>query len=299
MTSTSAVYQAGKIKRRRRTKAQVEQLNEQIVGVLRVDHPQSIRHVFYRMTDPRLPEPVEKTDAGYEQVQSRLVKLRREGVIPYGWIADMSRRGYFVNTFNGAGDFVRRMRGLYRSDLWAGAEHYVEVWVESRSIASVIQRDCEELAVSLYPCGGFASISFVHEAAEEINSRNDGRPVTVLYVGDYDPAGVLIDVALEKELRNHLDSTIDLTFVRLGITPQQIEDYDLPTKPRKASDKRAPHIEHTVEAEAMPAHILRALLREQIERLLPPGALQVAKVAEESERAHLARLAAALEGRAG
>jgi hypothetical protein len=155
MTSPSLIYPAGQIKRRRRTKAQVEQLNEQIVGVLRADHPQSIRHIFYRMTDPRLPEPVEKTDAGYEQVQARLVKLRRDGVIPYDWIADMSRRGYFVNTFSGAGDFVRRMHGLYRSDLWAGADHYVEVWVESRSIASVIQQDCEELAVSLYPCAGF------------------------------------------------------------------------------------------------------------------------------------------------
>ncbi len=290
-------YQAGQIKRRRRTKAQVEQLNEQIVGVLRADHPQSIRHVFYRMTDPRLPEPVEKTEAGYEQVQARLVKLRREGVIPYGWIADMSRRGYFMDTFNGAGDFVRRMRGLYRSDLWAQSDHYVEVWVESRSIASVIQRDCEELAVNLYPCGGFASISFVHEAAEEINSRDDGRPVTVFYVGDYDPAGVLIDVALENELRRHLRPDMSFELLRLGITPGQIEEYDLPTKPRKTSDRRALHIERTVEAEAMPAHILRGLLREHIERLLPPDALRTAKVAEESERAHLVQIAAILEGR--
>lgn len=292
-------YPASLIKRRRRTKAQVEQLNKQIVDVLRADHPQSIRHVFYRMTDPRLLEPVEKTDAGYEQVQARLVKLRRDGVIPYNWIADMSRRGYFVDTFSGAGDFVRRMRGLYRSDLWAGADHYVEVWVESRSIASVIQLDCEELAVSLYPCAGFASISFVHDAAAEINSRDDGRPVTVFYIGDYDPAGVLIDVSLEAELRRHLNPDISFGLVRLGITPEQIEEYDLPTKPRKASDRRALHIEHTVEAEAMPAHILRGLLREQIERLLPPGALHVAKIAEESEKAHLAMLARALEGRAG
>jgi hypothetical protein len=41
----------------------------------------------------------------------------------------------------------------------------------------------------------------------------------------------------------------------------------------------------------MPAHILRALLRQQIEELLPEGALASAKVAEESERAGLRMLA--------
>ena len=37
----------------------------------------------------------------------------------------------------------------------------------------------------------------------------------------------------------------------------------------------------------MPASVLRDLLRDEIEALLPPGALTVSKVAEESERRHL------------
>jgi hypothetical protein len=49
----------------RRTKAQTAQLEAQIFDVLAQDHPQSVRHVFYRMTDPRLPEPVLKTERGY------------------------------------------------------------------------------------------------------------------------------------------------------------------------------------------------------------------------------------------
>jgi hypothetical protein len=57
-------------------------------------------------------------------------------------------------------------------------------------------------------------------------------------------------------------------------------------------DRRARHIIETVEAEAMPAGILRAILREAIEELLPADALAVAKAAEESERAFLLNLAA-------
>lgn len=291
MAVSEQIYEAGQIKRRRRTRTQVEQLDEQIIDILRQDHPQSIRHIFYRLTDPRLPEPVEKSDHGYQQVQARLTKLRRDEIIPYDYIADMSRRGYFVSTFDNASDFIRQMKGLYRADLWRYAEHYCEVWCELRSIASVIQADCKELAVSLYPCGGFSSITFVHEAAQDINARKDGRPVTVFYIGDYDPAGVLIDVSLERELRRHLDDDIELRFVRLGITPEQISEYDLPEKPRKASDRRALHIERTVEAEAMPARVLRGLLRDAVEELLPSDALRVARVTEESERAQLIELA--------
>jgi hypothetical protein len=284
MTKT---YRAGTLKRIRRTDAQLEQLDAQIVAVLKEDHPQSVRHVFYRMTDPRLPEPVEKSDKGYRHVQDRCVKLRRAGRIPYSWFADLSRRGYFVNTFDDASDFVTRMKGLYRADLWGDADCRCEVWAESRSIASVILDDCEELAVSLFPCGGFSSLSFIHEAAVSTNNSGDDRPLQVFYIGDYDAAGVLIDVSLQRELREHLRPDIELRFERIGINAGQIEQYDLPTKPRKESDKRSLHIDFSVEAESMPAKILRCILRDKVEALLPENALAVAKVAEQSEREHL------------
>lgn len=290
------VYRAGTIKRERRTKDRVAQLDAQIIAVLKEDHPQSVRHVFYRMTDPRLTEPVEKSDRGYRHVQARCVALRRAGLIPYNWIADMSRRGYFVNTFDGAGDFLRRMGHLYRADLWRDAEYRCEVWAESRSIASVILDDCQELAVSLFPCGGFSSLSFVHEAAQQHNHREDGRPLVVLYVGDYDPAGVLIDQSLERELREHLRADIELDFRRIAINEEQVAIYDLPTKPRKDGDKRSQQVAYTVEAEAMPAQTLRTILRDEVELLLPTDALHVARVAERSERAHIRRMAELVGG---
>jgi hypothetical protein len=107
---------------------------------------------------------------------------------------------------------------------------------------------------------------------------------------------VLIDVAIERELREHLHFTIELDFERIGITAEQIAQYDLPTKPRKAGDRRSLHIQGTVEAEAMPAKIMRQLLRDHIESLLPKNALAVAKAAEESEREGLERIAEILEG---
>jgi hypothetical protein len=291
-------YRTSTIKRARRSREAVDQLDRQILDVIAADHPQSTRHLFYRMTDPRLAEPVEKSDRGYRHVQHRVVQLRRSGRLPYRWITDATRRGYFTPTYASAADFIRSVAGLYRADLWQRSRWHVEVWTESRSIAGVIQGDCEALAVSLYPAGGLASISLAFQAAEYINDSARGRRVCVLYIGDYDPAGVLIDVALERELRTHLNPGIQFWFHRLGITEAQIEQHDLPTKPRKPGDRRSAHVASTVEAEAMPASILRSMLREHIEAFLPRGALAAAMAAEESERELLDGLAGLAERRA-
>ena len=72
------------------------------------------------------------------------VTLRRAGMIPFAWIADLSRQGYYTNTFDDASDFVRSMAGHYRADLWRDADCRCEVWAESRSIASVMLADCKE-----------------------------------------------------------------------------------------------------------------------------------------------------------
>ncbi len=280
--------------RERRTKAQMGQLRHQMYEVLESDHPQSSRHVFYRETDPRLPEPVEKSDRGYVTVQRQLVLMRRQGIIPYSWITDATRRGYFTDTWSSPADAVRQIAAFYRRSYWPTASCYVEVWCESRSIAGVIQVDCERYAVPLYPAGGFASHTLAWEAAQNIAGEANGRPVHVLYIGDHDPAGILIDRKIESELRLHLPD-VEITFHRLGITPEQIVLMGLPTKPAKAGDKRGGFIGGTVEAEAMPAGTMRKLLCDAIESFMDRQALAVMEIAEESERGWLHSLADAVE----
>jgi len=293
--ATKAIKGAGPIKKRtRRTDAQIRQIKKQIrEEIAKRKLRQSIRHLFYLMTNPRLPEPIPKTEKGYKAIGRYITQMRREGEIPYSVISDMSRVGYHVPTYDGADDFLRNMAGLYRGDLWQYASAYVEIWCESRSIASVLLDDCREYAVSLYPSGGFTSLTFGYLSAMQINRYVARRqvPVKILYVGDFDPAGVLIDVKIEKELRQHLDPNIDMEFKRVGITLEQIEQYDLPTKPRKAKEKRAPHILSTVEAEALPVTILRDLVTREVEQYLPAHAIEQVKIIEEQERRLLLKLA--------
>lgn len=287
LLAENGIYQARPIKRHRSTQADLATLDGQLVTALELDYPQSVRHLFYLMTNPRLAVPVPKTDAGYALVQRRCVLLRERGAVAYDRIADATRRGYFVNTYSNAADFIRNQARFYRADLWREADYRCEVWVESRSLAGVVLDVCEDLGVSLYPAAGFASLSFIYAAAEIINAADDGRPLIVFYIGDYDPAGVLIDRAIEEGLRKHLRLGVDMQFIRLGITPEQVASYDLPTKPRKDGDRRAREVAYTVEAEAMPAHTLRELLRASVESLLPAHAIRAAAIEEAQQRHYL------------
>ena len=83
-----------------------------------------------------------------------------------------------------------------------------------------------------------------------------------------------------------------MSLVRLAITEEQIVEHDLPTKPRKATDRRAQHVRRPLRPRRCRRKSCGQLLRAAVEEFLPPDALEVAKAAEESEREHLKRWAA-------
>ena len=276
--------------RKRRTSGEVAALEAAILAILRRGQPSSVRNVFYRLV---VAGRVDKTEASYKQVIDRLGKMRTGGRVPYSWIVDSSRMGYHVPTFASIEEFQKRMANWYRSDIWSDVPQHVEVWCESRSLAGMLRTVCDELAISLYPTSGFPSMSQVWSAAQEMAATGKESAV-LLYLGDYDPAGAHISEDLEAKLGMHLEGHgMGLTFRRLAVNLDQIERYRLPTRPRKAGEKRKASMSETVEAEALEPETLRAMVHEAALAYLPPLALEAARIADESERAHIARLGAA------
>ncbi len=265
----------------RASRQEIEQLEQQIVNVLIEDNPQSIRHVFYRMTDPRLPVPVEKTEQGYERVQTRIKCMREQGLLPYEWIVDDTRSGDIPSVFKGPGDFIRRAANSFRLDVWGHSNVLVDVWCESRSLESVVSQVCDRWRVASYACGGFASLTLIHDAAKRAN-RIGKNKLVVLYIGDYDPAGVLIDVAVKDGLSAHLDGELEMR--RVAVNRDQIDLYDLPTKPRKESEKRVEHLTHTVEGEAMPPSLLRQLLEAELRTFISLDVLERYEAVEKEKQ---------------
>src|ERR1700687_2234842 len=118
MMSAVEVYEASPIKRFRSTKAEVDARRDALFDIVDMMKPMTVRHVFYPATVHNL---VEKTEAGYTKVQTNLAQMRRDGSLPYSWIADNTRWQRRPRTFNSVQDALEDTARFYRKSLWAEA----------------------------------------------------------------------------------------------------------------------------------------------------------------------------------
>ncbi len=150
------------------------ELRQNILSALdTADKPVTVRQAFYLVSSAG---DVDKDTTGYRKVQRQLLAMRREGLVPYGWIADNTRWRIRVNTHTGLSDFLEESSQLYRRDLWQNAEERVEVWCEKDSIAGVLQKVTSEYRVDLLPARGYSSETFAYQAVE-IRMKTSRSPI--------------------------------------------------------------------------------------------------------------------------
>jgi hypothetical protein len=106
-----------------------------LYGIVHKMRPMTVRQVFYQAT---VHDLVEKTEAGYNKVQTDLVQMRRAGMLPYGWLADNTRWQRKPETFTSVEQALQDTARFYRKALWAEVDAYVEVWLEKDALAGVV-----------------------------------------------------------------------------------------------------------------------------------------------------------------
>jgi hypothetical protein len=279
MSALRKSYAAGLIKRARSTKAEVERRRAAFHDLVEEAQPATVRQIYYLATVAGL---VPKTENGYNIVQTDLTLMRRTGDLPYGWLADSTRWQRMPNTFGSVEEALKETARLYRKDLWRDADSYVEIWLEKDALSGVVYPVTSLSDVPLMVARGYASLSFLHEAAEYIAGLD--VPAFIYHLGDYDPSGQDAARAIEQTLRE-MAPEAEIYFERLAVTPAQIARWRLPTRPTKVTDSRAKGFGAlSVELDAIPPAHLRALVQVAIERHLPPDQLEVLRVAEKSEQ---------------
>jgi hypothetical protein len=137
--------------------------------------------------------------------------------------------------------------------------------------------------VPLMVARGYSSISFLHSAAMAIKAKR--KPAYIYHFGDLDPSGVDAARDIEAKLRRYAPDA-EIHFERPAVTREQVEEWNLPTRPTKTKDPRAKKFANatSVEVDAIPADKLRALVRECIERHVDQHQLSILRAAEKSER---------------
>ncbi|HEX8771732.1 MAG TPA: hypothetical protein VF711_13275 [Acidimicrobiales bacterium] len=170
------VYRSRPIKHRgRRTRAEIEEIKAGLFEILAFQHPATVRGVFYQAVTHGL---VAKTESEYKNTVIRLlVNMRREGLLPYGWIADETRWMRKPASYASLADMLDQSAQLYRRALWDAQPSYVEVWLEKEALSGAIYEVTSTWDVPLMPTRGYPSLSFIHQAAEAIAAP--AKPTTI------------------------------------------------------------------------------------------------------------------------
>lgn len=290
-----AVYDASPIKppRRRATKDEMEERAAFLIDYAERHGPITVRGLYYQAEVAGIPG-IDKTESGYGKIQHQVLELRRSGRLAYEHIADATRWMRKPTSYDSVEDALAETARTYRRNLWRDTKDYVEIWCEKDALAGVIYPVTRRYDVPLMVTRGFSSETFAYEAVAQ--RGDDERNYCVYYFGDFDRSGVDAARALQEKLeRFAADAPFSVIFQTVAVTQEQIEHWNLPTRPHKSesdADKKWPHA-YACELDAFDPDTLRQLVETAIDVHLPKHQLSILKAAEESEREMLKMFARA------
>jgi hypothetical protein len=168
------------------------------------------RGVGYKLFAAGLIPSMDRSEM--QRVYRLLREAREDGTIPWEWIVDETRSLERVSTWDNPAAYARCVARSYRRDFWNQQPARVEVWSEKGTIRGVLQPVLDEYGVGFRVMHGFASATAVYDVAQD----DDGRPLIVLYVGDYDPSGMFMsEEDLPKRLEKYDGDHVELRRIAL------------------------------------------------------------------------------------
>jgi hypothetical protein len=281
-----------------RPQAKTLVLLEDVAAVLseyRAHWPLTVRQIYYRLIGAH---GYPKTESFYERLCEHMANARRARRIPFRAIRDDGVSVIADEHFADPDDFWAKIRGMgadYTRDKLAHQDRYIEVWCEAAGMQPQLARVAGNYSIGVYSSSGFDSLTAKKDIAERVCDA--GKSAVILHLGDYDPSGEAIFGALAQDVRafvlaDRIDARIDVEFRRVALIVEQVESYNLPTTPAKASDSRSARWgrRETCQLEALAPDDIAALLNLAIQEIIDLDVLEADADAEEGERQQIAYL---------
>jgi hypothetical protein len=267
-------------------KPETQQIVTQVRAVLREYSqygPMTVRQIFYRLVGNYGHD---KTERAYKRLVEYLVKARRARMISFGAIRDDSgttergNAGYdsVVEFLESLADYSTR----YTLDKTTYQPYHVELWCEAEGMVPMLAQIVSAYDVPVTGTGGFSSVTVTHRFAADVIRRS--TPTVLLHVGDYDPSDESIFTSMCQDIGQFVaahfggyahertgvtdDHEGRRIFIpqRVALTAEQVETYDLPTAPPKATDSRSANwAGETTQAEALPPDLLAQVVASAVE----------------------------------
>ena len=197
-----------------------------------VPYKVSLRWLFYRL----LQDGFYKTKGDYKNNFTKLFSRARH-TEQGGWrpntLEDEGRAVIVhaggVSTEEEAIEAMRANVGDASNVAWDhffNQENYIELWFEANAMTSQFEHYSSD--IDLVPMGGTASIPYKYKLARRIEAAAEryGKPIRILYFGDEDEAGHVIQATIEKDVRRWTEAEFEITWC--GLTKEQAKRYRIP-----------------------------------------------------------------------
>lgn len=192
------------------------------IRILKEIQPASARGISYRLFTEGLMSSMAKSNTN--MVSRLLVEARENGDIPWEWIVDETREAETIASWNNPTEIIEQACRQYRRNNWADQAQRIEVLSEKGTVRGIIAPVLNKYGVTFRVMHGYGSATALHDIAEE--SQSSEKPLTLLYVGDWDPSGLhMSEIDLPARLERY-GATMSL--VRIALTRQDIRRGKLP-----------------------------------------------------------------------
>lgn len=259
-------------------------LIEASAAILQEIQPATVRAVCYRLFVQNMIASMSKGET--DRVSRALTMARERGWIAWEWIVDETRHVEQKPSWDDPAAFMAVVKRSYRKDWWEDQPARLLVVSEKATIGGVLRPVLHAYGVGFLVLHGFGSATALNNLADF--SLEDDRPLTLLYIGDFDPSGrFMSDVDIPDRLDRYGGTA---TLTRLAVTPDQIATFDLPTFAAETKSKDARYrwflSEHGAtccELDALNPNVLRQQVEDAIGRSLDWPRWQRAELVERAE----------------
>ena len=246
-------------------------LRERAAEILAAIQPATVRSVAYKLFSEGLIPNMSKPET--DRVSRILKHAREDNVIDWDWIVDNTRKVQWPGTYSSPKAFSRSVAQWWRQDPWEYQDVRMEVWSEKDTVSGVLAPVLKEFAIPFRVNRGFTSATAVHDIAVE--TADNEKPLTALYVGDYDPSGLYMsEVDLPTRLEKYeADTSFELDRVALVASDLAgIADLSFPASDKKDDPRHAWFVakygQRCWELDALDPNVLRERVTNAIYRYI-------------------------------
>jgi hypothetical protein len=229
----------------------------------------TVRQIHYQLVSTNA---YANTQSNYDSLTRMITNARMSGRLDWSAIVDRNRetkRSYFNDSVK---DAIRSALTCFGRDKMLYQDVYIEVMIEKMAIFEIVSRVTNKYNIMLTGDKGFCSTTVLYEIAGRMKEQTMlGKKCYVLYIGDHDPSGLTMDESIKNTLARMGANGVN--FIRVGLTKEQVEEYNLPpnvikennTNAKKYSEK---HGDISWECDALPPEILQNDLEDSILSLI-------------------------------